>query len=44
MSSLYATVPADVPHLMTPTFTACVLDAFETASRVWTHDGTHLLD
>ncbi|MGI9064115.1 MAG: NUDIX hydrolase [Pseudonocardiaceae bacterium] len=35
---------ADVPHLMTPTFTARVLDAFETVPRVRTHDGTQLLD
>ncbi|MFN2494664.1 MAG: NUDIX hydrolase [Pseudonocardiaceae bacterium] len=35
--------PADVPHLMTPTFTARVLDAFEATPQVRTHDGTHLL-
>ena len=33
----------DVPHLMTPTFAARVLDAFEPVPRVRIHDGTNLL-
>lgn len=36
--------PTDVPRLMTPTFTARVLDAFEDTPQVRAHDGTHLLD
>lgn len=35
--------PADVPSLMTPTFAARVLDAFEPEPRVRAHDGTNLL-
>lgn len=34
----------DVPRLMTPTFTARVLDAFEPLPQVRTHDGTNLVD
>ncbi|MDQ3153769.1 MAG: hypothetical protein M3R63_19340 [Actinomycetota bacterium] len=33
-----------MPRLMTPTFTARVLDAFEATLHVRAHDGTHLLD
>lgn len=36
--------PADAEHLMAPTFTARVLDAFESVPQVRAHDGTHLLD
>lgn len=36
--------PADVAHLMAPTFTARVLDAFDPTPQVRAHDGTHLLD
>ncbi len=34
----------DVVRLMTPTFVARVLDAFEPAPKVRSHDGTNLLD
>jgi 8-oxo-dGTP diphosphatase len=36
--------PADVPDLMTPTFAARVLDAYQPTPQVRAHDGTHLLD
>ena len=36
--------PAAVPGVMTPTFAARVLDAFEPMPQVRTHDGTNLLD
>lgn len=36
--------PADVPRLMTPTFAARVLDAFQPEPQVRAHDGTNLLN